>query len=151
MIVDVRFSWTVIWMAALAHGVAAVVAITAGFLFVPALSVVAGARTTAALSLAAATSLHIVVAAVFAIAMRRLDATALTCVVNLFVARLPTLMIGLLLGWVGVGVVGAPSRTDAGSGLLLQAGMQAGWALLSVVAGVLLGLLWVRVRDGAAE
>ena len=70
---------------------------------------------------------------------------------NLFLAVLPVVALGVLLGWLGAGAPGsvtegAASTTD----LLQQVGLQLGWAALSVIAGVALGLLWVRARDGAA-
>lgn len=148
---DIRIGGTPLWLAMLAQSLVALVALTAGFLLVPALSVLAGAQMTATISLMTATALHVLVTAVFAAAMRRLDASAATCVVNLFLAVLPVVALGVLLGWLGAGAPGsvtegAASNTD----VLQQVGLQLGWAALSVIAGVALGLLWVRAREGAA-
>lgn len=144
-----RLSWSAFWPAAIAHAVGALVALTLGFLLVPALSVVVGARPTATLSLVAAAVLHAAITAVFTAAMRRMDASALTCLVNLFLARLPVVALGLLVGRLAPGAAG-DSAEAAGAGLLEQAGLQTGWALLAVLVGVAVGILWVRYRDGAA-
>lgn len=140
MSVDVRLTWPVVGCAAGAHAVGALVAMTAGLLLVPSLTVVLGSGAAGAVSLLAASALHVGIDAVFAAAMRRIGASAATCAVNLVLAHLPVIAIGMLLG------AGEPG--PVGTALLLPVVFQVGWTLVAVALGVTVGLAWVRLRGG---
>lgn len=140
MRVDVRLAWSVVGQAAAGHAVCALVAMTAGFLLVPSVTVLVGMEASAQASLIAALVLHACVDAVFVAAMRRVHASVATCLLNLVLAHLPVVAVG-----VGLAVAGGEV-----TGLLVQAAYQTGRALLSVAVGTAGGLAWVRLRDGGA-
>ncbi|MGO1440099.1 MAG: hypothetical protein ACTHVY_08400 [Brevibacterium yomogidense] len=146
---DVRLSWSIVLLAAGAHVVCTIVTLTSGFLLVPATTVLMGTAAASLTSLLTALLLHVAVDAVFVVAMRRIEASVATCSVNLLVAHLPVVLIGVGLAALG-GAVRTPAAADAATaawtGLLVQAGVHTAWALLAVALGTGAGLVWVRVR-----
>lgn len=145
--ITVRVLPSIVVFAAFTHVVGVLFSTAVSLMVVPSVSVLWGSAAASVLVLVCVLLLHASVDGAFAAAMRRLSASYSMCAVNLLVAHLIVIALGVGLAAAGIYVWAQPAKRE----LYVQAAFMLGWAVLSVAVGLAFAALWPSVKASVSQ
>ncbi len=143
----VRVFSSIVVFAAFAHLVVVLFSTAVGLMVIPSVSVLWGSAAASVLALVGVLLLHVCVDGAFTVAMRRLSASFSMCAVNLLVAHVIVIVLGVGLAAAGIYVWAQPAELE----LYVQAAFMLGWAVLSVALGLAVAAVWPSASAGVSQ